>query len=144
MKHYKDFIFCDGVLTTQSVFYLVAVGTSSKDRQALAYVSTLARSPDFFFYDHSQETMAFLTKCAESIFHRHDDPLAINYLRRMVVSITWLASFLRKNPPTLLNSLRISVPENRLKINPSQSVYVKNLSNHENPNQQIRVNKRSS
>lgn len=144
MKHLKDFIFCDGILSSQTVFYLVAVGTSRKDRYAHAFVQKVARSPNFFFCDHNRQSMAFVEKCAESIFHRQGDPLATRYLRRMIVPVTWLATFLRKNPPTLLNSLKISTPENHVETHPSQSVHVKNLSNHEHTNQQKRVSKCSS
>lgn len=131
MKKLKDFIFCDSLLTSQTVFYLVAVGNSKRDRQANEYVCKVARSPDFFFREHSRQTMAFIEKCAEAIFDCQNNPLATKLIRRQIVSVTWLATFLRKNPPCLLNSLKISAVENRLKKRSSQSVHVKNLNNHE-------------
>lgn len=144
MKHLKDFIFCDGILSSRTVFYLVSVGTSRKDRYALAFVQKLARSPNYFFCDHNSQAMAFVEKCAESIFNCTGNPLATRLLRREIIPVTWLASFLRKNPPTLLNSLKISAPENHVRKQPSQSVHVKNLSNHEDNNQKRRVIKNPS
>lgn len=122
MKKLKDFIFCDGVLTSRTVFYLVTVGTSEKDQAAHRYVAQLARSPDFFFSGHTLQTQAFIESCAKSIFHKNDIAAALRLLRRQVVTVTWLASFLRENPPALLNSERISCPENQVKTSPSQSV----------------------
>lgn len=118
MKTIHDFIYCDGIITTQTVFYLVKVGTSRADRYALQYVAKAARSPDFFFKVHSTSTMEFIEKCASSIYTTVDVHRAVALLRRQVVEVTWLASFLRKNPPELLNSLKISPAENRLRVNP--------------------------
>ena len=69
MKKLKDFIFCDGILQSQVVFYLVTVGNSQRDRAANRFVASVAKSDHFFFRDHGAETMAFIEKCAESIFH---------------------------------------------------------------------------
>ena len=114
MKKLKDFIFCDGVLTAQTVFYLVAVGNSKKDRDAHKFVATLARSPDFLFCTHNTQSVEFIENCAMSIFHMAKVPEAVRLLRRQYVSIGWLASFLRKNPPSLLNSLKIPPVVNKI------------------------------
>ena len=114
MKTIHDFIFCDGVLTPQTVFYLVKVGSSSADRHAFSYVAKLARAPDFYFKKHTAETTQFLEKCAASVFSVSDIATSIKLQRRVVVDIAWLASFLRKNPPALLNSLKIAPPVNKV------------------------------
>lgn len=144
MKKLKDFVFCDGVLTSSTVFYLVKVGISKKDRLANAYVAKLARSPDFFFCDHTRATMAFMEKCAQAIFHRPCDPLAVSLLRRQVIEISWLASFLRKNPPSLLNSSKFSAAENKVKVSSTLPANVKNLSKHDIDKQKRRAHKCSS
>lgn len=117
MKKLKDFIFCDSVLTSQTVFYLVAVGSSKKDRDAHKFVATLARSPDFLFCAHNAQSVEFIENCAQSIFHVAKVPEAVRLLRRQYVTICWLASFLRKNPPTLLNSMKISPMVNNVYVN---------------------------
>lgn len=124
MKKLKDFIFCDGVLSSRTVFYLVTVGTSLKDQAAHRYVAQLARSPDFFFCDHTLLTQAFIENCAISIFHKSDISAALKLLRRQVVTVSWLATFLRKFPPALLNSEKISCPENQVTTTPSHAVHV--------------------
>lgn len=144
MKHLKDFIFCDGVISSRTVFYLVTVGTSEKDQRALRFVAKLARSPNFFFQSHDAQTQAFIENCAKSIFHKSDIPGALKLLRRQFVSICWLASFLRKFHPALLNSEKISCPENQVKTCPSQSVNVEKPKYHANNKQQRRTAKRSS
>lgn len=122
MKKLKDFIFCDGVLSSRTVFYLVTVGTSLKDQAAHRYVAQLARSPDFFFCDHTLQSQAFIENCAISIFHKSDISAALKLLRRQVVTVCWLATFLRKFPPALLNSEKISCPENQVTTTPTLTV----------------------
>ena len=135
MKKLKDFIFCDGILSSQTVFYLVKVGSSRRDVAAHRFVAQVARSPNFYFQDHSIQTMAFVEKCAESIYGTLDNIKPLKCLRRQVVDVTWLASFLRKNPATLLNSLKISVPENRLNPALPNPTHVKNLNENGNHKQ---------
>lgn len=122
MKKLKDFIYCDGVLSSRTVFYLVRVGTSLRDQAAHRYVAQLAHSPDFFFCDHSLISQAFIENCAISIFHKSDISAALKLLRRQVVTVSWLAAFLRKFPPALLNSEKISCPENQVTVSPSHAV----------------------
>lgn len=127
MKKLKDFVFCDAVLTTKVVFYLVKVGISCADRQALRFVQSVASSSDFYFQDHTQKSQAYIEKCAMSIFDGVPGSMAMHLIRRQVVEIKWLAAFLRKNPPCLLNSAKINPAENRRQVF-IQSVNVKNLS----------------
>lgn len=112
MKKLKDFVYCDGVLTTRTVFYLVAVGSSKRDAAAWRYVTGIARGNSFYLRDHCHSSQAFIKRCATSIYGELSGAKAIVLLRRVLVPVTWLAAFLRKNPPALLNSTRISVPEN--------------------------------
>lgn len=127
MKKLKDFIYCDSLLTTSVVFYLVRVGISASDQHDARYVATVANSSDFYFQDHSPASQAFIEKCAASIFKGVPGWKAVSLIRRQVVEVRWLASFLRKNPPTLLNSAKINPAENRRQAS-IQSVNVKNLS----------------
>lgn len=127
MKKLKDFIFCDSVLSSNIVFYIVKVGISCGDRQADRFVATLASSSDFYFKDHSGDSQAFIEKCASSIFRGVPESKALQLIRRQVVDVKWLASFLRQNPPCLLNSAKINPAENRRQAS-IQSVNVKNLS----------------
>lgn len=105
MKKLFDFAFCEGEIKHETVFYLVAVGKSQQDKRAWHFVKTTAHGQDFLLRPHSNEMMAFLEKVYESLF-----PKAKNYnlMRKKLVPVRWLASFLRKFPPQLLNSKRIN------------------------------------
>lgn len=116
MKTLHDFAFCDGTLTPGVVFYLVTVGVSERDQQAKASIQRrVAGDCRYFFCVHTKETANFITRVEQSLFasamygrdHVH------SYLRRKVVTITWLAAFLRSCPPMLLNSERINTTFNQ-------------------------------
>lgn len=107
MKTLFDFIYCDGMPSPATVFYLVSVGISRRDKAAFSFVRRAANTNNFFFTRHDNLTQSFINRCANSIFSGADEHKAAAYLRRKLVPVTWLASFLRQNPPALLNSLRI-------------------------------------
>lgn len=104
MKTLFDFIFCDGKLTRDVVFYQVRVGTSEKDKNAQAFITSQASGSNFYWHLHSTESMTFIEKCAASLFNV-DIPERL--LRRKIVEVTWLARFLKKFPASLLNSQKI-------------------------------------
>lgn len=107
MKTVYDLIFCEATLSKQTVFYHIYVGYSARDIRALAFVKTVAKAPEFFFARHSLDVQNFVDKCAASIFNYSGRDGATRFLRRKVVTITWLAAFLKHAPPCLLNSTRI-------------------------------------
>lgn len=107
MKTVYDLIFCDAALSRLTVFYHVYVGSAARDQRALAFVKTVAKAPEFFFARHSLDVQNFVDKCAASIFNYSGRDGATRFLRRKVVTITWLAAFLKRAPPCLLNSTRI-------------------------------------
>lgn len=107
MKTVYDLIFCNATLSRSTVFYQVYVGKSSRDLRALAFVASVAKAPEFFFARHSLDVQNFVDKCAASIFNYSGRDGATRFLRRKVVTITWLAAFLKRAPPCLLNSSRI-------------------------------------
>lgn len=107
MKTVFDLIYCETVLTSQVVFYHVLVGCSHRDHSAFEFVKSVAKAPSFFFVKHSLEVQNFVDKCAASIFNYSGRDGATRFLRRKVVNITWLAAFLKRAPPCLLNSTRI-------------------------------------
>ncbi len=115
MKKLKDFVFCDGVLSSRTVFYLVAVGSSARDAAAWRFVRKTARGQNYFIGDHGLSSQAFIERCAVSIYGGVSAGRAVSLLRRVLVPVTWLAAFLRSYPPALLNSVKISVPENHVK-----------------------------
>lgn len=104
MKKLFDFAFCEGEIKHETVFYLVAVGKSQQDKRAWHFVQKTAHGQNFLLRPHSNEMMQFLERVYESLF-----PKATNYnlMRKKLVPVRWLASFLRKFPPQLLNSTRI-------------------------------------
>lgn len=104
MKTLFDFIFCDGKLTRDVVFYQVRVGSSEKDKNAQAFIASQTSSSNYYWHLHSTESMTFIEKCAASLFNV-DIPERL--LRRKIVEVTWLARFLKKFPPSLLNSQKI-------------------------------------
>lgn len=107
MKQLFDFVYCDGVITPSVVFYMVKVGRSSRDQQAKRFIEKSAASVNFLFVRHSKDMADFVEQIAVSIFGRSDKFIVTNWLRRMIVPVTWLATFLRNNPPCLLNSAKI-------------------------------------
>lgn len=107
MKTIYDLIFCNATLTKHTVFYHVYVGRSTRDLRALAFVKSVAVAPEFFFARHSLDVQNFVDKCAASIFNYSGRDGATRFLRRKVVTITWLAAFLKRAPPCLLNSSKI-------------------------------------
>lgn len=107
MKTIYDLIFCDATLSRHTVFYQVYVGKSARDLRALAFVRTIALAPEFFFTKHSLNVQGFIDKCAAEIFGYYGRDGAARFLRRKVVTITWLAAFLKRAPPCLLNSSKI-------------------------------------
>lgn len=109
MKTVYDLIFCNATLTKQTVFYHVYVGKSARDLRALAFVKSVAVAPEFFFARHSLDVQNFIDKCAAAIFGYYGRDGAARFLRRKVVTITWLAAFLKAAPPCLLNSARIEL-----------------------------------
>lgn len=109
MKTVYDLIFCDATLSRHTVFYQVYVGRSARDIRALAFVRSIAKAPDFFFARHSLDVQNFIDKCAAAIFGYYGREGATRFLRRQVVSVTWLAAFLKRAPPCLLNSARIEL-----------------------------------
>lgn len=106
MKTVYDLIFCDATLSRHTVFYHVYVGRSARDLRALALVRSIAKAPEFFFARHSLDVQNFIDKCAAAIFNYYGRDGAARFLRRQVVSITWLAAFLKNTPPCLLNSAK--------------------------------------
>lgn len=107
MKKVYDFVFCEGVITPAIVFYLVRVGSSQRDQSALSSLSRLVKKrQDVLFCLHSQQMADFIGRVALSLFPSVGCPSCppISLLKRQVVEITWLNSFVRKYPLTLLNS----------------------------------------
>lgn len=107
MKKLYDFVFCqDPVLTRDCIFYLVAVGRSERDQQAMRYVLKRTQGNAWFAL-HNNEAQRFIEQCAVSLFPGRSAMKAAGMVRRKLVDIKWLASFLRSAPGPLLNSLRI-------------------------------------
>lgn len=108
MKKLYDFIFCDdAILTRDIIFYLVRVGMNQRDQAAARFVSSMARDGRIFFKIHSAETQTFIDNCAVSLFPNRSLVQAVALQRRRVVEVVWLAKFLRRCPPALLNSISI-------------------------------------
>lgn len=107
MKTVYDLIYCNATLTRHTVFYQVYVGKAARELRALAFVRTIALAPEFFYTKHSLNVQGFIDKCAAEIFGYYGRDGAARFLRRKVVTITWLAAFLKRAPPCLLNSTRI-------------------------------------
>lgn len=107
MKQLFDFVYCDGVITPSVVFYLVKVGRSSRDQQAKRFIENSATSVNFLFVRHSKDMAGFVEKIAVSIFGCSNKLIVTKCLRRKMVNVTWLATFLKNNPPCLLNSAKI-------------------------------------
>lgn len=104
MKKLFDFAFCEGEIKHETVFYLVAVGKSQQDKRAWHFVQQTALGQNFLLRPHSNEMMAFLDKVYFSLYPK---TYSYNLMRKKLVPVRWLASFLRKFPPQLLNSKRI-------------------------------------
>lgn len=127
MKTIYDFIYCNSVLTSRTVFYRVRVGTSDREQRAKQFLIRLARSPDYFFCKHSLQSMHFIEKCAISIYKGIDILHAIKLIRCVTIDVTDLVSLIRNAPHALVNGLKVKAIENPIKVLP-QSVNVKNLS----------------
>lgn len=107
MKKLYDFCFCeDAILTRDVIFYLVKVGTSKRDQDALRYIKK-AVGQNAWIALHDAQAYSFIEKCALSLFPGRTSFKAVALLRRKMVEVTWLATFLRNCPGALLNSLRI-------------------------------------
>lgn len=109
MKRIFDFIFCDGIITPNVVWYSVRVGSSVPDQRAQKRIQSLAEhSSDYLFSQHTLAMAAFKEKVAASIFPVSADSSCspILLLRQKQVEVTWLARFLRHHPAALLNSTR--------------------------------------
>lgn len=107
MKTIFDFVYCDGVLSPSTVFYQVRVGKSARDRAAASFVRSLSKCQDYLWIVHDGPAQSFIDQCAASLFPGAEIHHALRILRRRVVEVSWLASFLKKYPPCLLNSQRI-------------------------------------
>lgn len=105
MKKLFDFAFCEDEIKHDTVFYLVAVGISQQDKRAWHFVQKTARGQNFLLKPHSNEMMEFLDKVYVSLYPK---TTKYNLMRKKLVPVRWLASFLRKFPPQLLNSKRIN------------------------------------
>lgn len=108
MKKIKLFAFCESELHPGVVWYHVKVGISRQDKAADRYLIERARSAMFFYADYSAEICEFRSRVAASLFPGADFP--VSYLRTAYINVLDLARFLKKNPPALLNSLRLDPP----------------------------------
>lgn len=113
MKKIYVFAYCDGVLTPDVIFYDVKVGISKVDKAAFAYVSGLKDTHKFFLALRSNSVQQFIEQCALSLFPSGDLVTAVSCLRRKVVTVTWLAKFLRTCPLALLNSKKIDCADKK-------------------------------
>lgn len=105
MKRLYDFIFCDdAILTRDIIFYLVRVGKSQRDQTAARFITSMARDGRIWFSMHTGETQNFVDNCAVSLFPGRSRVQAVALQRRRMVEVAWLAAFLRRCPPALLNS----------------------------------------
>lgn len=119
MKKLFDFMYCDGALTPSTIWYTVTVGISATDKKAKGFIEAKAKcSTNFLFLQHDNQMAEFKEKVAISLFGDTIDqgmsPVA--YLRQKFVTVTQLASFLRSNPATLLNSEAIPMPKGSLSL----------------------------
>lgn len=122
MKTLYDFIYCDSVLTTRTVFYRVRIGTSKRDQCAKEKLTQRARSPDYFFCRHNTASMLFIENCAMAIYQTNDVHKALNLIRCVYVDVVELVKFMSKVPPSLLNGLKIKAVENPItSISPIRS-----------------------
>lgn len=96
MKRLFDFVFAEGEITPQNVWYLVPVGQSVADQRAASYVRSYVRNDSrFFFQKHDTQVARYIDRVSASVGCR---------VRRHVVGVRSLATFLRHCPPVLLNS----------------------------------------
>ncbi len=110
MKKVYDFVYCDGVLSQDTVFYSVAVGRGERDLQALRVVRASLIPGKTFFAIHSEQFCLFMRQMEKELFKNacFSSIGCSHYLRRIYVPVTWLAQMIRKYPMALLNSKRIN------------------------------------
>lgn len=109
MKRIYDFVYCDGMLSQDTVFYSVAVGRSERDQRALSFVRSKLIPGKTIFALHSGQFVKFMFLMEQKMFKNayFTNVGCSHYLRRIYVQVTWLAYMLRNHPPTLLNSKKI-------------------------------------
>lgn len=112
MKTIYDFVYCDSILSQDTIFYQLKVGISKRDQRALRFVRRRMVAGTFILCPHCEQFMQWLRAMESRLFSvAVKENLACgHFLRQLMVPVTWLASFLRHNPPQLLNSLRIETP----------------------------------
>ena len=114
MVKLHDFVYCESQISPQTVFYSVAVGESQRDKSALAQVKSMVWNDNrFFFSIHSLANARFFERIRESLFSslQRSSHSPWPQLRTKRVTIAWLRSFLRNNPPELLNSQRVGTDD---------------------------------
>ena len=163
MKRIYDFCYCLGAFTPEHVWYSVRVGVSDVDQRAHRFVLSLtAGSPSYLYAPHTPQMAALKESIALGMV-RQPSTATERYtllLRQKYVDVIWLARFLKHYPAALLNSQRIDTPITEIEVElshiatraaivqrkskarrnlVSQSLYVKNLSNHESDQRQRRA-----
>lgn len=108
MKKIYDFVYCDSVLSHDTVFYSVAVGRSERDKRALRSIQQNLQRGTYILSVHSEQFCQWLYQLEGILFN--DDAHQKHYLRRLLVPVQWLATRIRTAPPSLLNSKRIHTP----------------------------------
>lgn len=105
MKKIYDFVFAEEI-TRDTVFYQVQVGRCKRDQQAYRFIKSVLPAGRFLFAIHHENFAEWLFDLEKQLFSncRFYHPAQLRYLRRKCVQVTWLASFLRKCPPQMLNS----------------------------------------
>lgn len=109
MKKLFDFVYCPGTFSPQTIWYQVAVGTSQRDRAALAKLRRIAsQSPSILLAQHDALLARVRGIIASATFPGCAHPAAI--MRVKYIDVQALTRFVSSAPLALLNSSRIDTP----------------------------------
>lgn len=109
MKKLFDFVYSPGTFSPQTIWYRVAVGTSQRDRAALARLRRVAsQSPCILLAQHDAQLERVRGDIAAATFPAIPRPAAI--MRVKHIGVQALARFVSSAPLALLNSSRIETP----------------------------------
>lgn len=105
MKTIYNFMYCDGVLTSQTVHYVVMVGRSERELRAASFVSRLAKTTaSVYFHINDNDGAKFMELVRQSLKTDVLSRNSFNVMRCVVCNVVDLARFLRSAPMELLNS----------------------------------------
>ena len=114
MKTIFDFAFSENAQPNLDVvWYSVKVGKSRRDAAAYRALNRRIKGDArFIFVQHCAEMITYINEWAYEVTAAPRQLKPVHIIPRAYVTISWLCSFLAKNPPQLLNSEKRALPLN--------------------------------